>query len=319
MTREMATVVVLAGPTATGKSALALDLADALGGTIINADSMQVYADLRILTARPSEAATDRAPHRLYGIIPAAEACSAARWRTLAATEIRRARSAGRRPILVGGTGLYLKALMEGLSPVPAVPRHVRAEATARHAALGGERFHRELAREDPEMAARLDPGDTQRLIRAWEVLRATGRSLADWQRQSRDGTPPDFRFEVFVLDPPRDSLYQACNIRFLQMIDDGALEEVRQFARQSLDPSLPAMRALGVRELMAHLDGRYTLSDAVIRAQTATRQYAKRQVTWFRHQRPPPSAPLARWTVISAQYSESLAAEILSILCNGN
>ena len=318
MTLEMATVVVVAGPTATGKSALALDLAEAMGGTIINADSMQVYSDLRILTARPDEASLGRVPHRLYGTIPAAEACSAAHWRTLAIAEIDAARSAGRRPVLVGGTGLYLKALMEGLSPMPAVPRDIRREATARHAALGGERFHCELAGEDPVMAARLAPGDTQRLIRAWEVLRATGRSLADWQRQARDGAPPHLRFHVVVLDPPRDHLYQACNARFLQMVDEGAVEEVRQFARLSLDPSLPAMRALGVRELTAHLQGRSGLAEAIAEAQTATRQYAKRQVTWFRHQRPP-SARIDGWSVISAQYSESLAAEILSILCNGN
>ena len=319
MTLEMATVVVVAGPTATGKSALALDLAGAMDGTIINADSMQVYADLRILTARPTEAAVRRAPHRLYGVVPAVEACSAARWRALAVAEIDAACAVGRQPILVGGTGLYLKALMEGLSPVPTVPQHIRAEATARHAALGGERFHQELAGEDPEMAARLDPGDTQRLIRAWEVLRATGRSLADWQRQARDGAPPHLRFHVIVLDPPRDCLYRACNARFLQMVDEGAVDEVRQFAQLSPDPSLPAMRALGVRELMAHLEGRSTLAEAIAQAQTATRQYAKRQVTWFRHQRPPPSARIDGWTVISAQYSESLAAEILSILCNGN
>lgn len=312
-------VLAIAGPTASGKSALALDLAEARGGVVVNADSMQVYGELRILTARPGQDALTRAPHRLYGILPAAQACSAARWRRLALAEIAAAHGDGRLPILAGGTGLYLRALIEGLSPVPDIADDIRAEATARHAALGGERFRAELALADPQMAARLHAGDTQRLIRAWEVIRATGRSLADWQSQPRVGAPEGLRFAVIVLDPPRHQLYAACDGRFLRMIDDGAVEEVRALAALGLPPGLPAMKALGVPELRGVLDGRLTLAAAVAGAQTATRRYAKRQSTWFRHQRPRDAAGLRRWTVIPAQYSESTAHRILSDLCRGN
>src|SRR4051812_3908656 len=220
-------VLAIGGPTASGKSALALDAAEAFGGTVINADSMQVYADLAVLTARPGPEALARVPHRLYGVLPATEACSAARWRDMALDAIAEAAGQGRLPVVVGGTGLYLRALMEGLAEIPSVPAPVRADARARHARLGGPAFHAGLAARDPAMAARLAPGDTQRLIRAWEVLEATGRSLADWQAAPSAGPPPGLRFATLVLDPPRDALYAACDGRFRAMVAAGALDEV--------------------------------------------------------------------------------------------
>jgi tRNA dimethylallyltransferase len=220
-------VMLIAGPTASGKSALALDLAEAFGVVVINADSMQVYRELRVLTARPGADEEARAPHRLYGVLPAAEACSAARWRALALAEIDAAWRARRLPILVGGTGLYFEALAKGLAPVPDVPDEVRAAARERHARHGGEAFHAALAERDAEMAARLAPGDTQRLIRAWEVIEATGLSLAEWQRREAPGEGLCAAIHSVVLAPPRAALYAACDARFAEMMTRGALAEV--------------------------------------------------------------------------------------------
>ena len=282
-------VVIVAGPTASGKSALALALAEALGGVVINADSMQVYRELSILTNRPDAAAEARAPHRLYGVISAVEACSVARWRDMAVAEIAAARAAGRLPILAGGTGLYIRALVEGLSPVPEIPSGIRAAARARHGEIGGAAFHAELGDRDPEMAARLAPGDSQRLIRAFEVIEATGESLAAWQRR-----PPaddiscgayDGPVLTLVLAPPREVLYAACDARFIAMVERGAGDEVRALLDLGLDPALPAMKALGVPELARHLAGEIALDEAIAAAQKATRHYTKRQLTWLRHQ----------------------------------
>ncbi len=303
-----AAVVVLGGVTASGKSALALALAGEFGARIINADSMQVYRELPVLTAQPRADGTRRAPHRLYGVLPAAERCSAARWRVMAVAEIAAAHEAGELPLLVGGTGLYLMALMQGLSEIPEIPDDVRAAARARHRRLGGADFHADLALRDPVMAARLSPGDSQRLVRAWEVLEATGRSLADWQEGPREGPPPGLEFATVVLDPPRRAVYAACDARFGEMMARGALDEVAALLDLGLDPDLPAMRALGVRQLAAHLRGEMGLDEAVEKAQTATRRYAKRQSTWFRHQNPD-----ARFE--NAQYSESLLPEIFSFI----
>lgn len=283
----MTPVLVIAGPTASGKSRLALDLAAARRGTVINADSMQVYRELRILTARPGEAETARAPHRLYGILAAAEPCSAARWRALALAAIEEARSDHRLPILVGGTGLYLKALFEGLAEIPPIPQSLREAARARHRALGGEAFRAELARRDPESAARLAPGDTQRLVRAWEVVEATGRALPEWQRASGAGAGVHAYRTILVM-PPRDTLYAACDARFDAMMAAGALDEARALLALGLDPALPALKSLGVRELARHLAGEWSLEQAEGKARQATRNYAKRQATWFRHQLTP-------------------------------
>jgi len=309
--------VIVTGPTASGKSGLASRLAEAFDGVIINADSMQVYRELAILTARPGMAAMRSISHRLYGVLPGGEPCSAGRWRVMALAEIAAAHADGKLPIVVGGTGLYLRALVEGLSPAPEVPEATRAEAKALHGDLGGEKFHALLATRDPAMAARLHPNDTQRLLRAWEVMAASGRSLAEWQTlgQAGDGgagwakTPALDGFWL-ICKPPRRDLYAACDARFLTMIDDGALDEVRALGALDLDPGLPIMKALGVRELSAHLSGELSLEDAVTQAQQATRNYAKRQMTWMRTQLP----SLARGPAMHfEQLSESLCVNIFS------
>jgi tRNA dimethylallyltransferase len=273
-------------------------LAAAIGGTIINADSLQTYRDLRILTARPDEAAEARVRHRLYGFLDAAERGSAARWRVLALGEIAEATSAGRIPMLVGGTGLYLRALTKGLAPVPEIPAAVRQEAIRTHAALGGAAFRDRLAEFDPEAARRLFPGDRQRLVRAYEVVRATGITIGTWQRQAQSA--PAYRFGTILLMPPRDRLYAACDARFLRMIDAGALIEAAAIAARRLDPSLPAMKAVGLPELLSYLRGDTPFDAAIAAAHRATRRYAKRQMTWFRHQMTPD-------LILDAQLSESL------------
>jgi tRNA dimethylallyltransferase len=311
MTLPAPALVIVAGPTASGKSALALAVAEALGGTIINADSMQVYRDLAVLTARPGAAELARVPHRLYGVIDAAEACSAGRWRDLALAEIAAARAAGRVPILAGGTGLYLRALLNGLAPVPPIPTALRDEARALHANLGGEAFRRALAARDPEAAQRLAPGDAQRLIRAYEVVAATGRPLAEWRRgQGPAAGPPAV---AVVLLPPRPQLYAACDARFLAIMEQGALAEAAALLARGLDPALPAMKAVGVPELAALLAGRSSAEAAVAAAQQATRRYAKRQYTWFRHQMPESTA--LRKRVVFEQFSESLVPRILPFI----
>jgi len=304
-------LVIVTGPTASGKSGLALDLAEAFGGVVINADSIQVYRDLAILTARPDLAAMRRAPHRLYGVLPGAERCSAGRWRVMAEAEIAAAYGQGLLPIVVGGTGLYLRALIDGLDPVPEVPESVRAAARALHAELGGAGFHAALARRDPAMAARLHPNDRQRLLRAWEVVEASGRSLAAWQAEGADARPSGLG-RVFWLQcrPARAELYRACDARFLGMIEAGALDEVRALNALGLDPSLPIMQSLGVRELSAHLAGDLTLEAATALAQQATRNYAKRQETWLRRQLPPAEADSM---AVIEQFSKSLRADTFS------
>lgn len=274
-------VVLIAGPTASGKSQLALSIAERFDGAVINADSMQVYRELRILTARPDEADISRAPHFLYGELTAADPCSAARWRSMAIETV--AAAAGRLPLLVGGTGLYFRAFVEGMADMPQVPAAVRRAARARREELGPEAFHAELSRRDPALGHRLAPGDTQRVLRAWEVAEATGRPLSEWQDAA--SIPFAGRVIALVLDPPRSALYAACDARVPRMVAEGALEEVAALSGLDLDPALPAMRALGVREFSAHLRGELSLEDAVAAVQQATRRYAKRQTTWFRHQ----------------------------------
>jgi tRNA dimethylallyltransferase len=298
--------ILLAGPTASGKSALALELAARLNGTVINADSMQVYRELRIITARPSEADLARAPHALYGVRPAAEAGTVAWWRGAALAEMDRARAAGRVPILCGGTGMYFAALTEGLAAIPPVPPAAREEARRLLAALGPAALH---ARLDPGTAARLRPSDSQRIARAYEVLIGTGRGLAAWQDQPGTGPAP-WRFAAILLDPPRPALRQAIAARWHAMLAAGALEEVRALGALGLDPALPAMRAHGVPELLAHLAGRMTLEAASERAILNTGQYTKRQATWFRHHAlapPERTKHIASRSPLSAQETESL------------
>lgn len=278
-------VVVIGGPTASGKSALALALAERLPGAVINADSMQIYAGLPILTAAPGPDDRARAPHLLYGTVDPATRMSVAGWRDLALHAVRDVHAGGRVPIVVGGTGLYLRALMEGLASIPPLPEAVRAAALGLIGKVGSAELHARLAVRDPATAARLSPGDTTRVLRAWEVLEGTGRSITEWQAEGGEGAPPDMDFLVFVVEPPRTRLYAACDARFRAMMDAGALDEVRALSARGLSPDLPAMKALGVPQLRDHLAGRLDLAAAVEKAMQLTRNYAKRQSTWFRNQ----------------------------------
>ncbi len=299
-------VVIIAGPTASGKTAMALDVAREFSGTVINADSMQVYADLRVLTARPGPEEEARAPHRLFGALPASVACSVGRWLELAQAEIEASHADGRLPIAVGGTGLYLKALTEGLADIPDVPQDIRRQVQGEYERLGGEAFRDRLAKLDPTGAAELPSGDRQRLERAMAVVRATGRPLADWQGEQPDGPALKARFWTIVLMPGRSGLYAACNARFDGIMANGALDEVRALVAQGLDPGLPAMKALGVPELARHLAGEITLDEAAEAAKQATRHFAKRQMTWLRNQLDPD-------LLIEAPYTADLRERVVS------
>lgn len=304
-------IAVVAGPTASGKSRLALALARAFHGTIINADSMQVYRGLCVLTARPSPHDMALAPHRLYGEIDADESCSAGRWRDLALVEITRAHGEGRLPILVGGTGLYLSALLDGIAEIPPVPAVVVAEARALHARLGGEEFRRTLAALDPDTAAKLPAADTQRLIRAYAVARGTGVALSAWQK--RQVPHSGSLAAAVVLLPPRDALYAEIDRRLERMFDGGAIDETRTLLARELSPLLPAMKAVGVREIARYLAGACSREVALAAAQQATRRYAKRQYTWLRHHLP--ASKKLRKYVIETQFSESSLPEIFSFI----
>jgi tRNA dimethylallyltransferase len=277
-------VVLIAGPTASGKSALALKLAERLGGMIVNADSMQVYRDLRIITARPTPAEEARAPHWLYGHVDAAANYSVGHYITDAAAALAEARRDARPVIVVGGTGLYFKALTAGLAAVPPIPDDIRASVRARLVEHRTPALHVELKRRDPVAAARLNPNDGTRVSRALEVVEATGRPLADWHRE---GLPPLVGASAvrLFLAPDRATLYARIDARFEAMIASGALDEARALATRGLDPLLPAMKAHGIPWLIRHLAGEITLGQAVRHAQRDTRHYAKRQFTWFRHQ----------------------------------
>jgi tRNA dimethylallyltransferase len=274
--------IIVAGPTASGKSALALALAQRLGGTVINADSMQVYRELRVITARPTPADEAAAPHALYGVRPAAAPGSVAWWRTAALG----AMAAADVPILCGGTGLYLRSLTAGLADIPDPGAEARHEARTLLQALGPAALHARLAAADPATAATLRPTDGQRLARAWEVWRGTGRGLADWHEDWHEAAPAPsgWQFAAVLLDPPRDMLRTAIAARFAAMVEQGAIAEVAALLDLDLDPALPAMRALGVPELAAYLRCELTLDAAMARAALATGRYTKRQATWFRH-----------------------------------
>jgi tRNA dimethylallyltransferase len=279
--------VLIAGPTASGKSALALELAAATGGVIINADSMQVYRDLRIITARPSPAEEARVPHWLYGEVDAAINFSAGAWLAEATKILAEARAQNRLPIFTGGSGLYFKALTRGLSAVPPIPAAIRDSVRARLERDGVEALHAALAQRDPASAERLKPRDRTRIARALEVVESTGRSLTDWHR---DGLPPPLppgSFRALFLAPERDELYARIDTRFGAMLAAGALDEVADLAARQLDPLLPAMKAHGVPALIRHLKGELMLDEAAAIGRADTRHYAKRQFTWFRHQLP--------------------------------
>ncbi len=277
-------VALIAGPTASGKSAIALALAKAVPATIINADASQVYRDLRILSARPSEDEEDTCPHRLFGHVDGAESCSAAHWASDAITEISRAHQAGRLPVLVGGTGLYLRTLLDGIAPVPEIDPDIRNAVRQ----LDVRDAFAALAREDAGAAARLAPADSSRVARALEVIRSTGRPMADWQKERVGGIAGDVSLVPLILLPPRAWLFERCDARLSMMFDTGGVAEVEALLARQLSPSLPVMRAIGVREIAGFLQRTLTRDEALAAARIATRQYAKRQYTWFRNQSPP-------------------------------
>jgi tRNA dimethylallyltransferase len=279
--------VLIAGPTASGKSALALEIAQKTGGVIVNADSMQVYRDLRVITARPTPEDETRVPHLLYGHVDAAVNFSAGSWIVDAARVLAEVRAQNRLPIFVGGSGLYFKALTRGLSAVPPIPPQIREAVRARLERDGVEALHAELARRDGAAAERLKPRDRTRIARALEVIEATGRSLSDWHRDGLPPLLPQGTFSAMFLEPDRDELYARIDARFGAMLNAGALEEVAALASRRLDPLLPAMKAHGVPALIRHLNGEITLEEAAIIGRADTRHYAKRQFTWFRHQLP--------------------------------
>jgi len=283
MTRP--TAILIAGPTASGKSALALELAEKLGGTIVNADSMQVYRDLRVITARPTPEEEARVPHRLYGHVDAAENYSAGRWCRDVGEALAEIAGEGRVAILAGGTGLYFKALTSGLAAVPATPPEIRAQVRARLQSEGVAPLYAELTERDPSTAQRLMPNDRSRICRALEVLLATGRSLSDWHRDGMPALVDSARAAKVFLTCERKELVARIDTRFAAMLKASALEEVRALEARQLDPLLPAMKAHGVPWLIRHLKGEITLDEASAGARMDTRRYAKRQVTWFRNQ----------------------------------
>ncbi len=277
---------IIAGPTASGKSALAIDKALALNGVIINADSMQVYDALPILTAQPSDEDKQKAPHELYGMLDPNDPFSAGAWNERARELITQLLEEGKTPIVTGGTGLYLKALIEGFSPLPEVPDEVRARVTALQKELGNPGFYDALKKIDPVMASRFHPHHTARLVRAYEVIEATGKSLAEFQNIPPDKPPDDWIFDVTLVMPDRATLHKRCNERFVWMMENGAPEEIRTFdALGHIEPKALIHKALGAAPLRAWLAGHLSRDEAVSKAQTETRQYAKRQTTWFRNQ----------------------------------
>ena len=279
------TAILIAGPTASGKSALALALAEKIGGTIVNADSMQVYRDLRVITARPTPAEEARVPHRLYGHVDAGENYSVGRWCRDVGTVLAEIERQGRVAILVGGTGLYFKALTTGLAAVPPIPAEIRGQVRARMASEGAAALHGELAGLDPATAQRLMVNDRSRIARALEVVLATGRSLTDWHREGLPALVDSARAAKIFLTCERKQLVARIETRFAAMLEAGALDEVRALAARKLDPLLPAMKAHGVPWLIRHLNGEISLDEAAAGAIMDTRRYAKRQLTWFRNQ----------------------------------
>ncbi len=287
--KQPAQIHIIAGPTASGKSDKALDVARELNGVIINCDSLQIYDGLPILSAQPRAEDCAAVPHRLYGHLHPNDVCSAGRWREISETVIYSVLEKGQTPIICGGTGLYIRSLMEGLSPMPDIPEEVRAAVVARYEALGAAAFYKELECRDPVMASRFHVNHKARIIRAMEVLDATGKSLSQWQQLPREAPPDCWEFILHKVMPPREILYARCNERFEWMLDHGALEEVEAFDRRlqsgEVKAGVPLTKALGFKHLCAYLRGGISKQEAVILSQTDTRQYAKRQMTWLRNQ----------------------------------
>lgn len=297
---------LIAGPTASGKSALGQKLAQAVGGEIVNADSMQLYAGLTVLTAGPSAEELAKAPHHLFGVADPGDGWSVGRWQRAARQVIDDILARGCHAVVVGGTGLYFAALTKGLAEIPEIPAEHRARAAADFEALGEEAFRARLAEADPAAAARIAPGDRQRLCRAWEVFAATDVSLTDHQARA-EGALPAGSWSAVALEPAREVLYARCDARLQAMLDHGALDEVRALMARRLDPSLPAMKAVGVRELAAHLAGHLDLPTALEAARQETRRYAKRQMTWMRGQ-------MSDWPRITASDAEGQWRQFLAL-----
>jgi tRNA dimethylallyltransferase len=297
---------LIAGPTASGKSALALRLAQETGAEIVNADALQLYADLRLLTARPSAQEEALAPHHLFGTVDAADGWSVGRWLRAATTVLGEIAGRGRPVVVVGGTGLYFRALTHGLAEIPTTPPEARRAAAEDFDAMGEADFRARLAAADPAAEARISPGDRQRLSRAWEVFAATGASLSDWQARTSPALPAG-SWRAVALEPPRSALYDRCDARLELMIAAGALDEVAALAARGLDPELPAMKAVGYRELAAHLRGEVTLAQGLEAAQRETRRYAKRQSTWLRGQ-------MAEWPRVDAVDHQSQWRQFLAL-----
>ncbi len=304
--------MVIAGPTASGKSALAVALAERVGGVVVNADAIQLYDTLEIVSARPGPEARGRAPHRLYGVLAGEDRCSAGRWRAMAEAEIARAQGAGRLPILVGGTGLYLKTLTEGIAPVPPIDPALRAGLRRALAAEGARALHARLRDSDPKGAGTIAPSDSQRTLRALEVVEQTGRPLHAWQAAGNAAKDARHRFLQLLLMPDRDRIYAACERRFKEMLAAGAVAEAGRAGRLGLAPDLPVMKAVGLAPLIALTEGRLGRGEAVLRAMRDTRRYARRQMTWFRHQM---TADRVIAETYSETYSERIKEEILSLV----
>lgn len=297
----MKQVLLIAGPTASGKSALSLNLAKDMNGVIINADSMQVYDGLPVLTACPSEQDELQAPHKLYRFLDAEEPCDAAFWSKHAMAEVETAWSKGQTPIIIGGTGMYFKVLLGGISDIPDIDPEIRAAVRTECADKGSEHLHAELSGYDAPAAKRLFPGDSQRISRAVEVYRSTGKPLSEWHKKTKPGllqkADEEGLVQKFILSPDREVLYDRCNRRFDMMIAEGAVEEVEGLMQRDLPTTLPLMRALGVPQLISFLREECTIEEAAVEAKTQTRRFAKRQLTWFRNQ-------FSDWERLSAQYS---------------
>ena len=276
--------VIICGPTGAGKSSLALNLAEKFKGVIINADSVQIYREIKILSGRPTSDDYRKAPHRLYGIMSIFKPCTLGIWRKMALETIKECELSGRLPIICGGTGLYIKFLLNELSAIPEISPSIKLEAREKLKELGNENFRELLSKNDPASASRIKSGDTNRLLRAWEVFTATTKPLSYWHKKSRKAGSQHKFFKVCLM-PERKALYSICDQRFLEFVEQGAVEEARAFDFITASPELPASKTLGLLELIKYTKGELELSDAVEQAQRATRRYAKRQLTWFRHQ----------------------------------
>jgi tRNA dimethylallyltransferase len=296
-------LALIAGPTASGKSALALALAEQNEGVIVNADSAQIYRDLPVLSAAPTAEDLSRAEHKLYGMQDGALPCSAADWAELARREIAEIHAQARLPILVGGSGLYLRTLLDGIAPVPPIDPEVRRQVRA----ASVEENRAKLVSLDPEAAEQLKPGDTARISRALEVILSTGRTLGEWQQQREGGIADQVELQPLILLPPRDWLYARCDKRFSRMVEQGAVDEVRALLGRGLNPNLPVMRGIGIQQITAYLRGETSLGEAIAAGQQATRRYAKRQYTWFAHQ-PPPEWPRFREPLDADHLLDALA-----------